>query len=107
MPWTSAYKSTGILKGKRRFTLGASGHIAGVINPAAKNKRSYWVNDKLPATSKAWFESATEKPGSWWHDWSAWLDEQGGPMVAAPKSAGSRKYKVIEPAPGRYVRQKA
>jgi polyhydroxyalkanoate synthase len=107
VPWTSAYRSTGLLKGKRRFVLGASGHIAGVINPAAKNKRSYWANEQLPPEPKHWFEGAVEKPGSWWRDWAAWLEAQGGPMVAAPKSPGSRKYKVIEPAPGRYVRQKA
>jgi len=107
VPWTAAYRSIGILTGKRRFALGASGHIAGVINPASKNKRSYWTNDKLPATSKAWFDSAVEKPGSWWTDWAAWLKAQGGPMVAAPKSPGNRKYKAIEPAPGRYVKQKA
>jgi polyhydroxyalkanoate synthase len=107
VPWNGAYESVGILKGKRRFVMGASGHIAGVINPASKNKRSYWVNDKLPATAKEWLDSATEKPGSWWPDWAAWLKNQGGPMVAAPKSLGNRKYKAIEPAPGRYVKQKA
>jgi len=106
VPWVAAYQSTGLLKGKRRFTLGASGHIAGVINPASKNKRSYWINDKLPATAQAWFDTATEKPGSWWTDWAAWLDTQGGPMVAAPKSPGNRKFKAIEPAPGRYVKAK-
>ena len=107
VPWTAAYLSTGLLKGKRRFTLGASGHIAGVINPASKNKRSHWTNDKLPATAKAWFDTATEKPGSWWTDWAAWLKSQGGPMVAAHKSPGNRKFKAIEPAPGRYVKAKA
>jgi polyhydroxyalkanoate synthase len=107
VPWVAAYASTGILKGKRRFVLGASGHIAGVINPASKNKRSHWVNDQLPATAKAWFDAATEKPGSWWPDWAAWLKAQGGPMVAAPKSLGTKKFKAIEPAPGRYVKQKA
>ena len=107
VPWGGAYRSTAMLKGKRRFTLGASGHIAGVINPAAKNKRSYWSNDKVPASAQAWFDTATEKPGSWWTDWAAWLKTQGGPMVAAPKSPGNRKFKAIEPAPGRYVKQKA
>ncbi len=107
VPWTSAYRSTGIVQGKRRFVLGASGHIAGVINPASKNKRSYWVNERLADTAKAWFDAATEKPGSWWRDWAGWLAEQGGVMVAAPKARGTRKHKPIEPAPGRYVRQKA
>ena len=61
VPWTAAYQSAGLLKGKRRFTLGASGHIAGVINPASKNKRSYWTNDKVPATAKAWFDTRHRK----------------------------------------------
>jgi polyhydroxyalkanoate synthase len=107
VPMGGAYGSTGVLKGKKRFVLGASGHIAGVINPASKNKRSYWVNEKLPAKVQDWLAGATEKPGSWWSDWSAWLKPQGGKLVAAPKGYGSRKHKAIEPAPGRYVKQKA
>ncbi|WP_284614416.1 class I poly(R)-hydroxyalkanoic acid synthase [Aquabacterium humicola] len=107
VPWTAAYASTRVLKGPKRFVLGASGHIAGVINPAAKNKRSHWVNAKQPAAASDWFDSATEKPGSWWPDWSGWLKGHAGKQIAAPKSYGSRKYKTIEPAPGRYVKQKA
>ena len=107
VPWHAAYESTTIMNSKRRFVLGASGHIAGVINPASKNKRSHWTNDKLPASADDWMASATETPGSWWSDWSAWLKTQGGPMVAAPKGYGNKKLKAIEPAPGRYVKQKA
>jgi len=107
VPWDAAYRNTALLKGRKRFVLGASGHIAGVINPASKNKRNYWTNDKLAPTAKAWFDGATEVPGSWWKDWSAWLDPQGGKQVAAPKTYGSRGHKAIEPAPGRYVKQKA
>ena len=107
VPWQAAYLSTKLFKGKKRFMLGASGHIAGVINPAAKNKRNYWTNDKLPADAADWFAGATAVPGSWWNDWTAWLKTQGGAMVAAPKAPGNRKYKAIEPAPGRYVKQKA
>nr|ALV86529.1 poly(R)-hydroxyalkanoic acid synthase [uncultured bacterium 23] len=107
VPWHAAYESTTILNSKRRFVLGASGHIAGVINPASKNKRSHWTNDKLPASADDWMAGAIEKPGSWWSDWSAWLKTQGGPMVAAPKGYGNKMLKAIEPAPGRYVKQKA
>ena len=109
VPWTGAYQSTQVLTGKRRFVLGASGHIAGVINPPAKKKRSHWIGGSaaLPASAEAWFESAQEKPGSWWPDWCEWLRPFGGKQIAAAKAAGSRKYKPIEPAPGRYVKEKA
>jgi polyhydroxyalkanoate synthase len=108
VPWTAAYRSTPLFKrSKVLYLLGASGHIAGVINPPAKGKRSYWRNDKLPASPEDWFAGAKEHPGSWWTDWGAWLAPHGGKMVAAPKHYGSAKYKPIEPAPGRYVKAKA
>jgi polyhydroxyalkanoate synthase subunit PhaC len=118
VPWESAYRSTQVLKKTRprapktnqvRFVLGASGHIAGVINPPAKARRSYWVNSNatLPEVAQDWFDAAQEHPGSWWTDWSAWLAGQGGDLVAAPQKPGSRDYPALEPAPGRYVKQKA
>ncbi|WP_428423944.1 PHA/PHB synthase family protein [Methylibium sp.] len=107
VPWQSAYASVEVLPGKKQFVLGASGHIAGVINPPAKNKRCHWINTRLPKTADAWFEGATEHPGSWWPAWADWLGPLGGKLVPAPKTPGDRTHKVIEPAPGRYVKVKA
>jgi polyhydroxyalkanoate synthase len=107
VPWSAAYGSVPLFKGKRQFVLGASGHIAGVINPPAKGKRSYWTNDKLPADAQAWFAGATEHPGSWWTTWSDWLKGHGGRLVNAPRTPGNARHKPIEPAPGRYVKAKA
>ena len=109
VPWQGAYCSTQVLKGKRRFVLGASGHIAGVINPPAKKKRSHWIGKTaaLPASADDWMAEAVEHPGSWWSDWSAWLAPFAGKQVAAPKKPGNVKWKAIEPAPGRYVKEKA
>ncbi len=111
VPWTSAYASLPLLSGKKRFVLGASGHIAGVINPPAKNKRSHWASPRAaaayPADAEPWFERAKEHPGSWWSDWAAWLAPHAGRRVAAPKTPGHRRYAPIEPAPGRYVKHKA
>lgn len=111
VPWDGAYRNIAALpgtKGKLRFVLGASGHIAGVINPPAKNKRSHWIGPATPpATSKEWFAKAKEHPGSWWPDWAAWLKPHAGKLVAAPKAYGNRTHKPIEAAPGRYVKQKA
>ena len=107
VPIEGAYASTQVLPGEKRFVMGASGHIAGVINPPAKKKRNYWTNDELPADVNDWLAGAQDNEGSWWPDWAGWLAQQGGPMVAAPKRYGSTKHKAIEPAPGRYVKAKA
>ena len=107
VPWWSAYSSTKLLKGKLRFVLGASGHIAGVINPPAKKKRNYWINSQLPTTAQEWFKGAKEVPGSWWPDFTKWLNGHGGKKVAAPKAYGNAQFKQIESAPGSYVKEKA
>ena len=109
VPIGGAYASTRQLPGKKRFVMGASGHIAGVINAPVKNKRSYWTSDKpLPATIDKWIAGAKEHPGSWWTDWAGWLKGHAGKRVAAPKGYGKgAKYHSIEPAPGRYVKAKA
>jgi polyhydroxyalkanoate synthase len=92
VPIGGAYASTQVLPGKKRFVMGASGHIAGVI----------------PQTADDWIAGARELPGSWWTDWSDWLQRHAGKQIAAPKSYGKgTKYKAIEPAPGRYVKAKA
>jgi len=111
VPWTSAYASTGILRGPCRFVLGASGHIAGVLNPPAKARRSHWVGAdgqaRLPGDPAVWLDAAQERPGSWWSDWSQWLSGHGGRRVRARSQPGSARYPVIEPAPGRYVKVRA
>ena len=109
VPINASYASTQVLPGKKRFVMGASGHIAGVINPPAKNKRSHWIraDGKLPKTQAEWLKGAVEYPGSWWTDWSQWLKGHAGKQIAAPKTYGKGKYKAIEAAPGRYVKAKA
>ncbi|HZT55502.1 MAG TPA: class I poly(R)-hydroxyalkanoic acid synthase [Burkholderiaceae bacterium] len=107
VPWRSAYYTTQLVGGKSQFVLGASGHIAGVINPASKNKRSYWSGGKQGDDAEAWLASATETPGSWWNHWIKWLQPHTGKPVAARKRLGNAKHKPIEPAPGRYVKVKA
>ncbi len=111
VPWQAAYQATQLLGGEVRFALGASGHIAGTINPAGKNKRSYWLSDgkskTAPATAQPWFDLAQEHPGSWWNDWKVWLAPHLGATKPVAKSLGNAKFKPIEPAPGRYVKQPA
>ena len=110
VPIGGAYASTQLLPGKKRFVMGASGHIAGVINPPAKKKRSHWIRDdgKFPKTQPEWLTGAQEHPGSWWTDWAQWLKGHAGKQIPAPRTYGNGKaYKAIEPAPGRYVKARA
>ena len=107
VPWKSAYRSRDILGGETTFVMGASGHIAGVINPPASGKRSHWRNDADAATAEDWLAGATEHKGSWWPHWIEWLKQFAGPQRPARGTLGSRRHRPIEAAPGRYVKEKA
>jgi polyhydroxyalkanoate synthase len=106
VPWHGGYRSARTLGGEVTFILGASGHIAGTINPASKNKRSYWVNDSLGTDEDKWFAEAQEKAGSWWPEWSKWLRPFAGKLVPARKKLGDAKRKPIEPAPGSFAKER-
>ncbi|MBM3601800.1 MAG: class I poly(R)-hydroxyalkanoic acid synthase [Alphaproteobacteria bacterium] len=104
-PWKSTYAATQIYRGPVNFCLSGSGHIAGVVNPPASGKYGYWTNDKNPPTPDQWLESAKHHEGSWWPEWAKWLDQYGNGKVKA-RVPGSGKLKVIEDAPGSYVKVK-
>jgi polyhydroxyalkanoate synthase subunit PhaC len=107
VPWQSAFRSKDLIGRDPRFVLAASGHVAGVINPPSRNKRSHWVNDNLNCNATDWLEKAKEKPGSWWPDWDAWMKRHSDGIVLAPGRPGNARYQVIEKAPGSYVKQKS
>ena len=75
-----------------------------MINPAAKNKRNYWVGGEAGADAERWFETAEKVPGSWWTHWSEWLEPKAGEKITARSKLGNTQYPVIEEAPGRYVK---
>jgi polyhydroxyalkanoate synthase len=113
VPWRTAYETTRLLNGPMTFVLGASGHIAGVINPPAKNKRSFWRSPahagpvpRLPDAADDWFAAAAEVAGSWWPVWTQWLAGHGGKQVKPAARQGSARHPVIEAAPGRYVAER-
>ena len=121
VPWQAAFESTRLLGGPCSFVLGASGHIAGVVNPPQKNKRSYWSGGLTRQSSRGgtaiaakngsgshsaatWLASSQESPGSWWPAWAAWLEPHKGMPVAARCSLGNNKFKPVADAPGEYVK---
>tara|TARA_R110002110_G_scaffold122424_4_gene298628 strand:+ start:4566 stop:6380 length:1815 start_codon:yes stop_codon:yes gene_type:complete len=105
-PWKSTYAATQLYKGPTRFVLAGSGHIAGIVNPPAANKYGYWTNNRKARSPDTWLKGATQHEGSWWSDWNEWVGKFAGGDVAA-RVPGDGKLKVIEDAPGSYVKVRA
>jgi len=107
-PAESVYKAVNLYSGPVKFMLAGSGHIAGVINPPAAEKYQHWTNTKKKSYGEfeEWFEDAKEHKGSWWGDWDKWLSKKSGAKVKARKP-GEGKLKVIEAAPGSYVKTRS
>jgi polyhydroxyalkanoate synthase subunit PhaC len=109
VPWYSAWRIGQLTNATTRFALANSGHIAGMINPPSSGKGRHWVNEDGDAgeakTAEEWLQNATEHEGSWWEDWTNWLEPRSGEKVDPP-GVGSVQYPPIEDAPGTYVRER-
>ncbi len=79
-----------------------------MINPPSRGKGKHWVNEGGDAgdaeTAEEWRQNATEHEGSWWEDWTDWLEPRSGEKVEPP-SIGSEQHPPIEDAPGTYVKE--
>ncbi|MCL2914850.1 class I poly(R)-hydroxyalkanoic acid synthase [Shewanella corallii] len=103
--WQGTYRGALNLGGNKTFVLGESGHIAGIVNPPAKNKYGYWLNPNLPDSAEEWQSDAERQDGSWWTHWQSWL-EQNSPEKSIPAPpVGSEEYPDLANAPGDYVKQ--
>ncbi|MCR4623193.1 MAG: alpha/beta fold hydrolase [Alphaproteobacteria bacterium] len=99
VPWKAAFDSMKLFNSNIRFVVGGSGHVAGVVNPPARNKYCYWVNDKIVETAQEWIDTAREIQGSWWDDWIEWIQPMLGDMIMPPAIK-----KFLRDAPGLYVK---
>jgi polyhydroxyalkanoate synthase len=104
-PARSVFVGSSAFGGPVEYVVAGSGHIAGVVNPPAKNKYQHWTGGPPVGTFEDWIAKATEHPGSWWPHWRAWIRRHDGKDVPA-RQVGSAKYRPIEDAPGRYVKVK-
>ncbi|WP_415033065.1 PHA/PHB synthase family protein [Azonexus sp.] len=108
-PWKSTYMGARLPSGPTKFVLGGSGHIAGIVNPPAANKYGYWINEatdgKLPESPEDFLAGATQQAGSWWTHWQNWLTTlPGGNAQVKARKADAGALKVIEAAPGAFVK---
>lgn len=105
-PAQTCFTTTKLVSGSVEFILGGSGHVIGVINPPSKNKYGYYTDGKMGYEFEDWLNTAQFHEGSWWTHWSEKLIKNSGKEIPASAKLGNQTYKAIEPAPGRYVKEK-
>lgn len=104
-PAKSVFLGSGCFGGPVDYVLAGSGHIAGVVNPPEKKKYQYWTGGEAKGNLDNWIKNATEHPGSWWPYWDQWIRSHDATMAKARKP-GANRVKILEDAPGSYVKQK-
>src|SRR6267142_2536339 len=102
-PWKSTYKGARILSGPKRFVLGGSGHIAGIVNPPSAKKYGYRTWSQLPESAEEWQAGASLNEGSWWIDWQAWIAGLNRPGRVPARVPGAGALRALEDAPGSYA----
>jgi polyhydroxyalkanoate synthase len=106
-PAHTAFTTTELVSGSVEFILGGSGHVIGVTNAPTTKKYGYYLDGELDNGFEIWQKTAKFHDGSWWTPWSERLSKKSGKKIAPYKTLGNTKFKVIEPAPGRYVKEKS
>ena len=101
-PWKSTYAATRLYSGPLKFVLTDAGHMAGVVSPPG-SKYGHWTNDNLAPSPDEWFSGATSHLGSWWPVWDEWVTQLDPGRVSA-REPGGGKLRIVEDAPGSYVR---
>jgi polyhydroxyalkanoate synthase len=105
-PAKTAFATTELVGGSVEFILGESGHVMGAINSPSKNKYGHFIDGKLGVGFNEWQKTAKHIEGSWWITWLEKIDKLSGKEIAASIKPGNEKYKIIEPAPGEFVKEK-
>jgi len=103
-PWQTTYLGFQLMNGKKRFLLGGSGHIAGIVIPPGGEKYGFYRNVNAAATAEDWLANADHHPGSWWPEWLEWLQSESGSLIPHP-SFEALPFKGLMDAPGDYVHQ--
>jgi len=101
--WRAAYATTQVLGGRVEFVLSNAGHIQSMVNPVGGAKASYREGPEGGPDPDEWLQRSTERRGSWWEHWAAWLTERSGDRRPAPDALGSPTRPPLHPAPGTYV----
>ncbi|MGJ0507859.1 MAG: PHA/PHB synthase family protein [Methylocystis sp.] len=111
-PWRSVYKAHLFTDTDMTFVLTNGGHNAGVVSEPGHPGRRYHIGVRARREpyvgADHWRERARLIEGSWWPAWAAWLEQRSATERTPPPPMGSQQkgHVPLEPAPGRYVRQR-
>ncbi|WP_371823379.1 PHA/PHB synthase family protein [Paracoccus sp. Z118] len=109
-PWRSVYKIHYLADTDVTFVLTSGGHNAGIVSEPGHPRRHFRVacqrKDDRVVGSEDWLAAAPTKPGSWWLEWTAWLEAGSAPQRVTPPALGSANHAPVMDAPGSYVLQR-
>lgn len=102
-PWRSVHKIHLLSACDVQFVLTSGGHNAGIVSEPGHKGRHYYTalhrRGECYIDPDRWVEIAEERDGSWWVEWTRWLDSvASGQRVPARQVAGG-----LAEAPGAYV----
>ena len=111
-PWKSVYKVDNLVRSDDlTFLLTSGGHNAGIVAGPVHPRRHYRIRTRRLADAhlapQDWMEAATKREGSWWPEWQRWLVAHSSGRSKPPAMGAERKgYRIVDDAPGEYVRQR-
>jgi polyhydroxyalkanoate synthase len=105
-PWRGCYRSSQLFGGNIEFVLTNQNHTQTISARGDNRHLRYWIADTLPEDPEAWSRAAHETRGDWREHWLTWLAARSGEQIPAPVELGCPAYPSLDPAPGRYVRER-
>jgi len=108
-PWHSVFKLHLLNDCELTFVLTSGGHNAGIVSEPGHPHRHFRirVRDAGARTlgSEEWQGETVPQDGSWWPEWSAWLERHSGNQVDPPPMGAPGSVPLCD-APGTYVRER-
>jgi polyhydroxyalkanoate synthase len=106
VPWPAAHRSAAALGGDVRFVCASGGHVAGVVTGREADRRDWaCATFDRDESAQGWARRASRTAGTWWHDWTRWLDTRAGEWRSAAILSRTLADASLGPSPGQHVHE--